>query len=59
MVVDPRVAALSDDEFDEAMTAPAVAQLAFVNAARRSLGKDRGSVTTIMGGSLYNTNPPR
>jgi hypothetical protein len=50
--VDATTAALSDDEFDEAMLAPARAQLSLVNTIRRSLGKDQAPLSTWLGGSL-------
>src|SRR6266511_3413620 len=43
------------DEFDKSMLAPAAAQLSLVNAIRRSLDKDQGTLSTWLGGSL--TNP--
>jgi hypothetical protein len=45
------------DEFEQAMLAPAMAQLSLVNAIRRSLDKDQGALSTWIGGSL--TNNPR
>jgi hypothetical protein len=55
--VDTITDALSVDEFEQAMLAPAMAQLSLVNAIRRSLDKDQGALSTWIGGSL--TNNPR
>src|SRR6266545_3742867 len=41
--------ALSADEFAQAMLAPAAAQLSLVNAIRRSLDKDQGTLSTWLG----------
>jgi hypothetical protein len=54
--LDTTTDALSADEFDQAMLAPAEAQLSLVNAIRRSLDKDQGALSTWLGGSLI--NPP-
>lgn len=54
--VDTTTDALSADEFDQAMLAPAMAQVSLVNAIRRSLDKDQGMLSMWLGGSL--TNPP-
>jgi hypothetical protein len=48
---------LSLDEFDQASLAPALAQLALVNAVRRSLDKDQGALSEWIGGS--HARPPR
>ena len=50
--VDTRTDALSDDEFKQAMQAPAMAQLSLVNAIRRSLDKGQGALSLSLGGSL-------
>ena len=50
--VDTVTAALSADEFRQAMLAPGKAQLALVNAIRRSLGKNEKPLTMWLGGSL-------
>jgi hypothetical protein len=50
--VDTRTAALSDDGFEQAMLAPAAAQVSLVNAIRRSLDKGQGSLSVSLGGSL-------
>jgi hypothetical protein len=50
--VDTTTVPLSEDEFDQAMRAPAGAQLALVNAIRRSLGRDQAPLSTWLGGSL-------
>jgi hypothetical protein len=55
--VDTITDALSVDEFEQAMLAPAMAQLSLVNAIRRSLDKDQGALSMWIGGSL--TNNPR
>jgi hypothetical protein len=52
--VDARTDALTEDEFEQAMLPPARAQLALVNAIRRSLAKNQGSLSTWIGGSLAN-----
>jgi hypothetical protein len=53
--VDTTAHALSADEFAQAMLAPGAAQLSLVNAIRRSLDKDQGTLSMWLGGSL--TNP--
>lgn len=50
--VDTRTGALSMDEFAQAMRAPAQAQLALINAIRRSLGLHRQPLSTALGGAL-------
>jgi hypothetical protein len=50
--VDARTQALSDEEFEQAMLAPARAQIALVNAIRRSLARDQGALPMLIGGSL-------
>jgi hypothetical protein len=50
--VDTRTDALTDDEFEQAMLAPGQAQLALVNAIRRSLAREQGELTVWLGGSL-------
>jgi hypothetical protein len=55
--VDTNTDALSVDEFEQAMLAPAMAQISLVNAIRRSLAKDQGALSMWIGGSL--TNNPR
>jgi hypothetical protein len=50
--VDTTTDALSVDEFEHAMLAPAQAQVALVNAIRRSLDKGQGELSTWLGGSL-------
>jgi hypothetical protein len=40
------------EEFDQASEAPAQAQVALVNAIRRSLGNERGALPEGLGGSL-------
>jgi hypothetical protein len=55
--VDTITDALSMDEFEQAMLAPAMAQLSLVNAIRRSLDKNHGALSIWIGGSL--TNNPR
>ena len=50
--VDTRTDALSDDEFEQAMLAPATAQVSLVNAIRRSLDKGQAALSTALGGSL-------
>jgi hypothetical protein len=55
--VDTITDALSVDEFEQAMLAPAMAQLSLVNAVRRSLDKDQGALSMWLGGSM--TNNPR
>jgi hypothetical protein len=55
--VDTLTDALSLDEFEQAMLAPAVAQISLVNAIRRSLDKDQRPLSMWIGGSL--TRNPR
>lgn len=43
---------LTEEEFERASLGPAQAQLALVNAIRRSLGKDQGALRVWIGGSL-------
>lgn len=50
----PAEHALTEEEFAQASLGPAKAQLALVNAIRRSLGKDQGALTVWIGGSLVN-----
>jgi hypothetical protein len=50
--VDTRTSPLSEAEFEEAMVGPAQAQMAFVNAVRRSLGRELGAIPFGIGGSL-------
>jgi hypothetical protein len=52
--VDPVEHPLTLDEFERASLGPAKAQLALVNAIRRSLGKDQGALPVWIGGSLVN-----
>jgi hypothetical protein len=47
----PATCELSADQFDQAMSAPAEAQLSLVNAIRRSLDKEQGALSTWLGGS--------
>jgi len=55
--VDTLTDALSLDEFEQAMLAPAMAQISLVNAIRRSLDKDQRPLSMWIGGSL--TRNPR
>jgi hypothetical protein len=56
---DTRTDALSQDEFEDAMLAPAMAQVSLVNAIRRSLDKNPGDLSMWLGGSLTrNPNLP-
>ena len=50
--VDTMTAALSADEFKQAMLAPGRAQLSLVNAIRRGFGKNEKPLTMWLGGSL-------
>jgi len=50
--VDTTTDALNMDQFEQAMMAPAKAQLSLVNAIRRSLDKNQGDLATWLGGSL-------
>lgn len=43
---------LTEEAFEQASLGPAKAQLALVNAIRRSLGKDQGALLVWIGGSL-------
>ncbi|MFG2049555.1 hypothetical protein ACGFIW_19240 [Micromonospora sp. NPDC048935] len=54
--VDTTTAPLSQEQFDQAMVAPARAQLALVNAMRRSVGRNQGPLSTELGGA--NGRPP-
>lgn len=54
---DPRTDGLTDDDFDEAMHAPAQAQLSLVNSIRRSLARDQQNLVTWLGGSLTSRRP--
>lgn len=54
--VDTTTAALSVEEFDEAMLEPAHAQLSLVNSIRRSLSGHRTDLSVWIGGSL--ATPP-
>ncbi|MGC4812785.1 hypothetical protein ACLQ29_19865 [Micromonospora sp. DT228] len=49
--VDTTTAPLSQDQFEQAMVAPAEAQLALVNAMRRSVGRDQRPLSTWLGGA--------
>jgi hypothetical protein len=49
---DPTAEPLSMDEFAEAMLGPGRAQLALVNAIRRSLSRDQEPLTGWLGGAL-------
>ncbi|MEU4792644.1 hypothetical protein AB0F95_23355 [Micromonospora tulbaghiae] len=53
---DTTIAPLSQDQFEQAMVAPARAQLALVNAMRRSVGRKQGPLSTWLGGA--NGSPP-
>ena len=50
--VDPVEHPLTEDEFRRANLGPAKAQLALVNAIRRSLGKDEDALQVFIGGSF-------
>jgi hypothetical protein len=50
--VDTTATPLTEDQFDRAMVAPARAQLALVNAMRRSLGRDQGLLAVWLGGAM-------
>ncbi|MET8090224.1 hypothetical protein [Micromonospora sp. NPDC005220] len=47
--VDARTDALTEEEFAAAMREPIEAQLALVNAIRRSLGREQGPLSTALG----------
>ncbi|MFI6255833.1 hypothetical protein ACIBCL_06890 [Micromonospora zamorensis] len=49
--VDTTTAPLSQDQFEQAMVAPARAQLDLVNAMRRSVGRNQGPLSTWLGGA--------
>jgi hypothetical protein len=49
---DPRTAPIDREEFDLIMRAPGKAQLALVNAIRRSMDRDAKALTRWLGGSL-------
>ncbi|WP_435818569.1 hypothetical protein [Micromonospora lupini] len=49
--VDTTTAPLSQDQFEQAMVAPARAQLALVNAMRRSVGRNQAPLSTSLGGA--------
>jgi hypothetical protein len=50
--VDTRTRSLSDEEFGQAMLAPAKAQISMVNAIRRSLAEGQEALPMSLGGSL-------
>lgn len=52
--VDTTTASLSTEELEQAMLAPAKAQLSLVNAIRLSLDKDQKPLSMWLGGSLTN-----
>ncbi|MFG3643675.1 hypothetical protein ACGF3C_25765 [Micromonospora sp. NPDC047762] len=49
--MDTTTAPLSQDQFEQAMVAPTRAQLALVNAMRRSVGRHQGPLSTWLGGA--------
>ncbi|MEU8157301.1 hypothetical protein AB0B94_26890 [Micromonospora sp. NPDC048986] len=49
--VDTTTAPLSQEQLEQAMVAPTRAQLALVNAMRRSVGRSQGPLSTWLGGA--------
>lgn len=50
--LEPTATLLTRDQFEQTMVGPALAQVALVNAMRRSLGKDEGPLATWLGGAM-------
>jgi hypothetical protein len=50
--VDTSARSLSKEQFEQVMVAPAKAQLALVNAMRRSLSRDQGPLAVWLGGAM-------
>ncbi|MEV1330407.1 hypothetical protein AB0J20_12625 [Micromonospora costi] len=49
--VDTTTAPLSQEQFEQAMVAPALAQLDLINAMRRSVGRDQRPLSVWLGGA--------
>ncbi|GAB3858178.1 hypothetical protein GCM10029963_57430 [Micromonospora andamanensis] len=56
--VDTTTAPLSQEQFEQAMVAPARAQLALVNAMRRSVGRHQRPLPVWLGGASGPPDPP-